>query len=714
MKRLASIICVVFALIMLFSVPVGASKPYSTYTYSINRHPLYSPDAYTPLMTVDSTYMGLKTAISDPRDLVVDDELNVYIADAKNNRIVVLDRYYKQKFIIDSFINEYGVKDEFTAPSGIFVTKDTIYVCDTDANRIVTFDRKGNYKKIIPQPESSLFDENAVYKPVAIAVDQYNRMFVVSSTTYEGIIVMTSDGTMTGFIGAQAVSISAWQIIWRRFQTDEQRALTVSLVSTEFNNIAITKEGLIYVTTSSIKSEDVIKYIKSKNTSSGNKLNKYAPVKLLNAAGDEIMRRNGFQKPAGEIDYSSYNTQSKSGVSTLIDVAVGPEQTWSVIDEKRNKIYTYDFDGNLLFAFGDQGQQLGNLSNIEAITYQGDTLLILDKGNNTITVYERTEYGNILMQALYHQNTRQYDKAVADWTEILMRNSNFDAAYVGIGQALYRSGKFEEAMAYYQAAYDTTNYSEAFKEVRKAWISKVTLLIPIIIGLIIFGWNWFMRYANKINKRAATAGGKRTLKEELLYVFHIIKHPFDGFWDLKHEKRGSMRAAVIIIIVTILAFYYNDIGIGYVMNSTGKHNTIIYWTLGTLLTIFLYGAANWCLTTLFDGEGSFKDIIIAISYSLTPVILTLIPATIISNMITSNEANLVTLIENFGYIWAGLLIFLGMMVTHDYSLFKGITTTLGTIVGMLFIMFVGILFSTLLGKIIAFISNIIVELAYRM
>lgn len=191
MKKVTSIVCLVFVAIMLFSLPVSAFKPYQTYTYSYQGFALSSPDAYTPLMTVDSSYMGLKTAIAEPKDIEVDADQNVYIADSKNNRIVVLDRYYKVKFIIETFVNEYGIDDELTNPAGVFVTNDMIYVCDTDANRIVTFDKQGNYDHIIPQPESTLFDDDAVYKPVAVAVDQYGRIFVVSSTTYEGIIVMT-------------------------------------------------------------------------------------------------------------------------------------------------------------------------------------------------------------------------------------------------------------------------------------------------------------------------------------------------------------------------------------------------------------------------------------------------------------------------------------------------------------------------------------------
>ena len=194
MKKLTSILVLVLVLIMVFSVPVSAYKSYQTYTYSIDGFALHSPDAYVPTLVVDSQYMGLDTAIDDPRDIFVDDQKNVYIVDAANNRVVVLDRYYKLKFTISNFTNEYGVVDGFNNPSGLFVTPDRIFICDTNNNRIVTFDRAGNYLEIIEAPESQLFDEGAIYRPVAIAVDQFDRLYVVSSTTFQGVIVMTDKG----------------------------------------------------------------------------------------------------------------------------------------------------------------------------------------------------------------------------------------------------------------------------------------------------------------------------------------------------------------------------------------------------------------------------------------------------------------------------------------------------------------------------------------
>lgn len=711
MKKLTSVLALLFALILLLAVPVSASSAYQTYTYSIYGEALYSPAAYTPEKSVDSAYMGLTTAIDDPRDLVVDDEYNVYIADGKNNRIVCLDRYYKVKFEITTFVNEYGVPDELTSPSGLFVTKDRIFVCDTDANRIVTFDRNGNYLAIIPEPESELFDEGSVYKPVAIAVDQYDRLYVVSSTTYQGIIVMTDTGMFTGFIGAQKVTISAWQIIWRRFQTDAQKELSTAYVSTEFNNITINDEGFIYVTTSSIDSGKQQSAINKKSKSGD-----YAPVKMLNANGDEIMRRNGFYPPSGEVNVntSSVNDGSVRGASKIIDVAVGPEKTWSIIDEKRNKVFTYDFDGNLLWAFGDSGTQLGNLSSIEAIAYQGDKLLILDKTNDNITIYKRTEYGNIVISALANENNRNYDMAIDDWMEILKRNSNFDAAYIGIGQSLYRSGEYEESLDYFKAAYNTDGYSDSYKEIRKNWISKWILTIPLGVVLICWLCAKFSKYAKKVNTRAATAGGKRTFKEELLYGFYVMFHPFDGFWDIKHEKRGSLRAGLVFVAVAILTFFYQAIGQGYILNPFGSYTTIWSQAISVLVPMALFVVSNWCLTTLFEGEGSFKDIIVACSYSLLPLPLLIIPATILSNVATKSETGVLSLFTTIAFIWVGLLLFFGTMVTHDYSLGKNLVTTLGTLVGMAFIMFIGILFTTLLGKIVSLISNIIIEINYRL
>ncbi len=722
MKKITSLLLVVLSFVMLASaltVGASASSAYQTYTYSIDGEALYSPDAYSANKSVDSTAMGLATELaSDASDLVVDEDENVYIADTSNNRIVVLDRYYNFKFDISGFTNAQGIEDVLAGPKGVFVTKrdgnkeKTIWVCDTDKNRLVQFDHEGNFLRIVDAPESQLLEADDVYKPIAMAIDQYGRMYVVSSTTYQGIIVLDADGQFVNFIGAQAVTISAWEILWRRFQTEEQKKLTKSYVSTEFNNITINDDGFIYVTTSSIKEESVDSAIRGKSKSGD-----FMPVKLLNPAGNEIMRRNGFWPPAGEIDYSNSSSDKVlyKGPSTVTDVAVGPENTWSIIDSKRNKIYTYDFNGNLLFAFGDKGSMLGSISNIGAVAYQGDTMLVLDKGSKCIVVYERTQYGNLLIEAIAAENSLDYDYAIECWNKVLQRNSNFDAAYVGIGNAHYRSGEYKEALASYEIAYETEGWSNSYKEVRKEWMS--TWLIPMVLGIIVllvavlkfFGW------AAKVNKRVSTDGNARkTFGQELLYAFYVMFHPFDGFYDLKHERRGSVRASLVFVGLTVLTFFYQSVGQGYVMNPTGSYSTIFAQAISVLIPLFLFIVANWCLTTLFEGEGSFKDIFIAASYSLLPLSLLVIPATLCSNWVSATEAEIVTMVGTVAFVWVFILLFFGTMVTHDYSMSKNLITILGTVVAMACIVFIVLLFSMLLSKLVSLVTNIVTEIQYRM
>ncbi len=708
MKKLSQILIAVLSFVLLLTTVVGAAAPYATYTYAPGSFVLSSPAAYVPDIMVTSQYMGLTVPLDEPRDIFVDDDLNVYLVDSKNSRVIVLDRYYKVRFEIHSFVNDQGVPDSLAKPEGVFVNDKHIYVCDSDNNRIVMFHRDGSFAKIVPQPVSNLFDEGAVYKPIAVAVDEYGRLFIVSSTTYQGIIVMSDDGSFHGFIGAQKVQLSAIEIVWRTIMTDAQRAYTSDYVSTEFNNIAIDKENFIYVTISSIEDSAQQATIKSKKGDN-------APVKKLNASGADVMRRNGFFGPHGEVVVSSSPLSKITGASRIVDAAVGPEGTWSIIDDKRSKVYTYDKDGNMLFIFGDSGTQTGNVDRVKGIVYQGDKILLLDSTMDTFTVYRRTEYGDLLINALAHQNDRIYDVAIDDWTEILKRNNNYDAAYIGIGKALYRSGDYEEAMEYYKFAYETTNYSLAYQEIRKELLSKWLLPMLLAVVLVCYLIGRFFRYAAKINKKAQLKLGRKSLKEELLYVFHVIFHPFDGFWDLKHEKRGSVRGALIILGVTIASFCYQSVGTGYIFQPDQASGvSVVMQIISVIMPLLLWCVANWCLTTLFEGEGSLKDIFVATCYALAPLPLLTIPSVLLSNVLTEAEGQIITLLSVLSFVWMACLVFVGMMVTHDYSLMKGVLTSVGTIAGAVFIMFVAILFTTLVGKMASFISSIIVEINFRL
>ena len=720
MKKLNRIVLLILALIMLLPSVISATVPYSTYTYSIDGEVLDSPDAYVPDQLVNSVSLGLEVKLKNPSDIESDEEGNLYITDKENNRLVVLDKYYEVKYTIDGFVNVHGIDDTFKSPSSSFVVDSGdfkgLYVCDTLNSRLVIFNPDdGSYVREIGRPESDLFDEKEGYAPVSCVVDKYGRIYVASNVTTQGVIVMTSQGDFINFIGAPKVTISALEALIQMFSKSAGDQLI--FVPTADNTLDLDKTTgeFVYATIMYSSEEDLTAQegqLASKETDG-------SPVRLLNANGTDIMNRNGFFAPAGEVAIdntmvlSGSNAGAPEGPSEISDVASGPNGVWSIIDQKRSKIYTYDRDGNLLYIFGDRGSQLGNLTQAVAITYQGPNIVVLDVSTAAFTVYRRTEYAELLDEAIQLQNEREYKKAADKWDEVLARNNNFDTAYVEKGKALYREGDYKEAQKYFKNAYDVENYATTFKEIRKQSMEK--LFIPLIIGIVLLVWGLMLVFkkAGKINKAAATKAGPKSFKEELTFGFHLMFHPFDGFWDLKHEKRGSVRASLVFIAATIVAFMYQSQGQGYYYNPQGTTGAVFGQIFSVLIPFLLVIIANWCFTTLFDGEGSLKDIFITASYSLFPVPVLVIISTILTNVLVGTEGQIATMIVTVAYIWMGLLMVLGLQVTHDYSSGKNILTVIATLVGMVFIMFIAVLFTSLITKMSTFVTTIISELSYR-
>ena len=723
MKKISKILILALIAVMIFgAVQIAALEPYDTYTYSINGEPLKSPKAYGADAVVDALQMGVGDISDIPKfnaasDIVTDNEANVYIADKGNNRIVILDKYYSAKAVISEYVDENGTVQTFKQPQGVFVTNPElmsdgsshIFVCDTANFRVVVFDRDYNYVKTIERPESAVLAEDA-FKPCAIAVDIYGRIFITSTATYEGVIVLSNEGDFTGFIGAQKVTYSLMDMIWRRFQSREERQTAAKNLAVPYNNITVDNEGFVYVTTNTVDFKELSNQygsIRSKNAS-------YSPVKKLNSAGSEIMKRNGFFDPGGEVD-----VLFPADVSQIIDVAVGKEGSWTILDKKRSRMFTYDQNGNLLFAFGDMGDQLGNGEDFVAMTYQiiDDVYYLLLLDNSTsgfrLTVYSPTPYYDTIISALKNQNDHKYSESIFYWQDLLTQNNNFDLAYIGIGKALFSQGKYDEAQEMLSAAYETEYHNKAFMEIRKGVIQKYLLLIVIAVIVLVVLVVKFLGYAKKKNKATALKVGRKTYWEELLYAFHLVFHPFDGFWDLKHEKRGSVRASLTIMLITIVAFFYQAIGKGYSFNPRGSYSTVFLQLIAVAVPVILWVVGNWCLTTLFDGEGSLKDIFIATGYALAPLPVFVILSTILTNVMTTSEGSIVTLLVSLGYVWVGILLFFGMMVTHDYTMGKNIAITLFTIVAMAVIIFVVVLFGSLVGKMVSFLIAIFTELGNR-
>ena len=725
MKKFTKIISLAFVMLLLVSSVISvsaASTPYKTYTYTMDGIVTYSPAAYVPDREIDYYAMNMDTPIGDATDLFVAPDGKLYIADKGNSRIVVLDKNAQYITELKEFVNEQGVPDKLYECEGVFVNDKNIYICDTKNARIVVFDLEYNFDHIINAPELDVMGQNEKFSPVAMAVDSSGRMYIVSTQTYSGIFAINADGTFQGFVGVQKASVPLATRI-RRMLFPNTSVDTYS--SFAYNNVSIDSEDFIWATTfGDVRTKETTLALESKLL--GGDADS-ATVKRLNAAGQDIMIRNGFFMPIGEVNFVTSDTKVSSqapvrGHSKLVDVALGPNGTWSTIDRDRSRIFTYDSRGQLLYAFGDSGSQLGNLKSPTAIVYVGSDIYVLGQSiiagrGSVITVFQRTEYGDLIDSAIQYNNERQYDLALEKWKEILQRNNNFDSAYVGIGENLFLKGEYEEAMRYFKAATDTTDYSECFRMLRKAWVEKYFLIVLVVIGVLIFLLVKAFSAIKKKNNAGTTKTGKRTFWEEVLFAFHLIMHPFDGFWDLKHEKRGSVRGAIFYVALASLTVVYSSVGMAYIFNPysayAGNGFNFFYSIATVIVPLALWCVANWCITTLFDGEGTLKDIFISTSYSLLPMTLTLIPATLLSNIAVEGEGAMIKLVSTLGFIWMGLLIFFGTMTTHGYSMGKNILATLGTILGMLFIMFLIMLFFNLIRGMVGFVTGLIEEIAMQ-
>ena len=64
------------------------------------------------------------------------------------------------------------------------------------------------------------------------------------------------------------------------------------------------------------------------------------------------------------------------------------------------------------------------------------------------------------------------------------------------------------------------------------------------------------------------------------------------------------------------------------------------------MPVMLFVVANWCLTTLLEGEGSFRDVFVATCYGIAPLPLLIILSTAVSNFLTANESAVITLTQH--------------------------------------------------------------------
>lgn len=205
------------------------------------------------------------------------------------------------------------------------------------------------------------------------------------------------------------------------------------------------------------------------------------------------------------------------------------------------------------------------------------------------------------------------------------------------------------------------------------------------------------------------------IRDSLLYSFHVIFHPFDGFWCAQREGKGDSRAATIIIALVTIVYILSKQLTGFIFNEdAGQEFNLFSELLSIIIPVLLWCTANWSITTLMDGEGSFKDIYIATAYSLVPLILINVPMIILSRIIVQEEQRIYQALGILAVVWTGFLIFSGLMTIHQHTAAKTVITILIAIVAMAAMLFLFLLFFALIQQLINFIYMFYKEMTLRL
>ncbi len=220
---------------------------------------------------------------------------------------------------------------------------------------------------------------------------------------------------------------------------------------------------------------------------------------------------------------------------------------------------------------------------------------------------------------------------------------------------------------------------------------------------------------NKTRTSAAGGGGWQRYLSSLRYAFYVISHPFDGFWDLIHEKRGSMAAAHTFLLLFLITRIVKLMCTSFQFISAPLQYINVFEQCASLLLPFLIlCVANWAMTTLFDGKGRFKDIYMGMCYALVPYSLIQLPLVLVSNMITFEEASFYTVLMSFSVIWSVFLVFVGLMEIHDYGPGKTFIFLIVTVVGAMIIIFLILVFFSLLSDAAGYFVSLYREAFFRL
>lgn len=662
-KKLSFLTMCIVAL-ALTVVGVKADSPYTTWAMGPGGYPIMTQDAYSPIDEID-------LPVSGAEDMFVMPDGVIYVADTGNGRIARL-----ENFELTASYGE-GVLEQ---PTGLFVDDSgKIYVADGMKNEILIFDRDGTLLKEFGKPTEPLYGKGKEFLPRKIAVDVRKNLYIISEGSVNGIVQMNTDGNFIGYFGANTASMSLKMILQRLFLTKEQLDQFIKNEAASPSNIGIGQQSMIYTITAGTSREKSIR----KFTISG---------------------KNIFPDTYGSTTFRDLDI-SDLGLILAVD--------------STGQIYEYDLNGTLLFLFGakDNGdQRMGTLRNPTAISRYKDLVYVLDKDKNALVVYQVTAFAKQVHDGVGLYMAGFYDEAKPYFESVLKYNGSFIMSYQAIADAYFKEGDYAAALTAYRYAEDPKGYSQAYWELRNQVLQRY--LGGAMIGLI--GLWLGLAIAGRVDRRRHFTAPLRHWFEGLqshrwvddfVFMFRFIKQPADSFYYIKKNQRGSLRFALLVylwvILVRVLTLYVT----GFVFNPYARSiavplaNEILY-TVGLIL---LWNAANYLISTISDGEGRVRDVVIGSAYSLFPYALFALPIALVSNVLTGNEVFIYTFSQNLMFAWTALMLFLMVKEVHNYTFGETVRNILLTIFTMGLFVLTGYILYVLFNQLFEFISAILQE-----
>ncbi len=470
-KRQAVFGALLLALLCMPIASISAQSPYRSYTYNAWAQSVPAPCGYLPEKSYSGTDLGVGP-FSKPQDLFVDGKGDAYVLDSGNGRIVILDPQFHARKIISAFTFD-GEPVGVNEPKGIFVDdQGLIYVADTGNGRVLVMDDRGIVRRIVGKPVSDVLPSGFSYSPQKVVVDSTGTMYVLAFGVFQGLVSFDGDGRFTGFYGSNRVQVTISLLadrIWKRILSREQRSKMLRYVPVEYSGIDLSSDDFVYTSTKSTYFDQL------------KKLNPMGVNVLVPRSTSSTARRFG--------DLESNVFKSAQITTNFVDVHVDGDGIISGLDGERGRVFQYDQDCDLLFAFGGIGDQVGTFRQPVAVESWGGRVLVLDTEKAGITTFALTDFGASVLQAVRLYGDGRYEEAVGPWTEVLKRDGNYELAYIGIGKALMKTGSYREAMRQFRLGYDRKGYSEAFAEYRNQLLrTRFSFFALPLIAVALAAW----------------------------------------------------------------------------------------------------------------------------------------------------------------------------------------------------------------------------------